>query len=74
LGYNNTENLDTFLIRIKTLNKKIEATKIEFIVDKRTLLVLILSLSDPYESLIRIWNIIPDPIAEKAIIILYTDI
>jgi len=73
LGYDNAENLDSFLTRIKILNEKIEATKIEFTADKRTLLVLMLGLSDPYESLVRIWGTIPDLTAEKAITMLRAD-
>jgi hypothetical protein len=46
LGYDNAENLDAFFTRIKLLNEKIESTKIEFTPDKRTLLVLMLGLSD----------------------------
>jgi hypothetical protein len=73
LGYDNTKNLDSFLTRIKILNEKIEATKIEFTADKRTLLVLMLGLLDPYESLVRIWGTIPDLTAEKAITMLRAD-
>jgi hypothetical protein len=73
LGYDNAENLDAFLTRIKILNEKIESTKIEFTPDKRTLLVLMLGLTDQYESLVRIWATIPDLTAERAIQILRAD-
>jgi hypothetical protein len=73
LGYDNTENLDAFLTRIKILNKNIKSTKIEFTPDKRTLLVLMLGLTDQYESLVRIRATIPDITAERAIQMLRAD-
>jgi hypothetical protein len=73
LGYNNTENLDAFLTRIKILNKKIKSIKIEFTADTCILLVLILGLINQYKSLVRIWGTIPGLIAEHAIQILRVD-
>jgi hypothetical protein len=46
----------------------------EFTTDHRTLLILILGLPTAYDTLIQIWNIIPDGItAEKALRMLRTE-
>lgn len=61
-------NLEEFITRIKVLNEKIDSTKMEFTTDHRTLLVLMLGLGTPYDTLIQIWNTMPDGITgEKAI-------
>jgi hypothetical protein len=60
-------DLETFLARIKTLNEKIDATKIELNSDRRTLLVLMLGLGPAFETLVQIWATTPDLTADKAI-------
>lgn len=73
LRYDNAGTLDSFLIRIKILNERIESTKIEFTADKRTLLVLMLSLPDKYKPLVRIWGTMTNLTADRAIQMLRTD-
>jgi hypothetical protein len=46
--------LSANLKKIKKKNKKLDSIEIEFTIDNRTLLVLMLGLSDRYKSLIRI--------------------
>ena len=59
--------LETFLARIKTLNKKIDGIGIELNAERRTLLVLMLGLGSGFETLIQIWSITPDLMADMAI-------
>jgi hypothetical protein len=60
-------DLETFLVRIKTLNEKIDRTGIELDAKRRTLLVLILGLGSSFETLVQIWSITPDLTADMAI-------
>ena len=60
-------SVDKFLTQVKTLNEQIDATKIELTTEKRTLLALIMGLSDEYRSLVQIWSAIPSITVEKAI-------
>jgi len=59
--------IEDFLTRIKVLNEKIDATKIDLTADKRTLLTLMLGLPTGFESLIQIWGTMPDLTAEQAV-------
>jgi gag-polypeptide of LTR copia-type len=60
-------SVDEFLTQVKTLNEQIDATKIELTTEKRTLLALMMGLSDEYRSLVQIWSATPSITVEKAI-------
>jgi hypothetical protein len=60
-------SVDEFLTQIKTLNEQINATKVELSTEKRTLLALMMGLSDEYRSLVQIWSATPSITVEKAI-------
>jgi hypothetical protein len=55
-----------FFTRIKTLEKQIDATKIKLEGDKRTLLVLSMTLPAQYRSLVQLWTVMEGITAKKA--------
>lgn len=61
------KTVDAFLDQVKVLNDQIDATKVELTTEKRTLLALMMGLSDEYRSLVQIWSVTPSITVEKAI-------
>ncbi len=61
------KTVDAFLDQVKVLNDQIDATKVELTTEKRTLLALIMGLSEEYRSLVQIWSVTPTITVEKAI-------
>jgi len=55
-----------FFTRIKTLEEQIDATKIKLEGDKRTLLVLSMTLPAQYRSLVQLWTVMEGITAKKA--------
>jgi hypothetical protein len=69
LSYKVTDmSINEFLTRVKLLEDRMDATKIELTGDRRTLLCLSMAFIDnpEYRSLIQIWSITPDMTADRA--------
>lgn len=66
LGPNKTPS--ELFARIKLLEEQIDATKLEFTTDKRTLLALTMGVQtdDRYGSLVDVWQAFSDMTAERA--------
>ena len=72
LNIKNYKDMSEFLDKIKQLKKRIDATKINFTVDKRTIICLMMGLAHDrkYRSLIQIWVVMPNLTSEKARVML----
>ncbi len=68
LNYRNYKNVSEFFDHVKSLEKHIDATDVEVIPDKRTLLFLTMALwnKSHYRSLVQIGGVTKDMTAEKA--------
>lgn len=62
-------NMEAFLTQIKVLNERIESTNLKLTSDKRTLLVLMMSLASysDYRSLVQVWAATDGITGERAI-------
>jgi hypothetical protein len=60
-------SVDDFLTQVKVLNEQIDETKVVLTTEKRTLLALMMGLSEDYRSLVQIWSATPSITVEKAI-------
>ncbi len=68
LSINEFKTISEFLDHVKILEEQIDATKVKLNDDKRTLLCLIMALSEDqdYRSLVQLWSISADVTAVKA--------
>jgi hypothetical protein len=62
----NFKTVDDYLTRIKTLEEQIDVTKIKLEGDKRTLLVLSMTLPVQYRSMVQLWTVMEGITAKKA--------
>ena len=70
LRFDETESMTDFLTRVKSLEERIDATKITLDKTKRTLLCLSMALPSEYRPLTQIWEVTPGITAEKAMTML----
>jgi hypothetical protein len=74
LQFKNFKTVDAYLTRIKILEEQIDATEIKLERDKRTLLVLFMTLPAQYRSLVQLWTVIKRITAKKAMKMLREEI
>ncbi len=60
------KTVSEYLTHIKVLEEKIDATKVTFDTNNRTILCLSMSLPQEYQYLVQIWAVTPSITAEKA--------
>ena len=66
LQFKDFKTVDDYLTRIKTLEEQIDATKIKLEGDKRTLLVLFMTLPTQYRLMVQLWTVMEGITVKKA--------
>ena len=70
IKYDNFKTISDYITHIKTLEERILATNVILTPDKQTILYFAMSLPDHLQYLTKIWAVIPDMTAAKAITML----
>ena len=68
LDFSDFKTASEFLTHVKLLEERIDATKVTLTPDKRTLLCLIMALSDQdeYRPMVQLWALTPNLTAKQA--------
>lgn len=61
------KNITEFVSHIKSINEKITDTKVEMTENKRMMVVYSMGLSEHFQPIVKMWRMIPDLTAEKAL-------